>query len=242
MIRILCVVLSLVSFVSVDMYGQSYPTRINPNTQLTGPLLSSNKMIPGVGSDNSNGLSITGSLTSGGTVTVNGVTIGPHSTPPSNWTLDVYSPLTALQSMLPGVSSDSSNGVTVSGEVSSLGGFSGPGTNLSGTATNLTAGSALTSGSSQILTCSTTCSLSGIHSTFVITLAGTLTNTTFSNGTIGAIYVFEWIQDSAGHHSCLYPTNTSGASVCYGAPNGITLQYFVWDGSYLRSISSSLYQ
>jgi hypothetical protein len=63
-----------------------------------------------------------------------------------------------------------------------------------------------------------------------MTLTGSVTSSTFSSGTSGpALVIFRLVQDGAGGHGFIWPTNVRNGGTINPAPNARSIQLFSLD-------------
>lgn len=78
---------------------------------------------------------------------------------------------------------------------------------------------------------------SNAQTTFIITLTGNVTSSTFAGGIKGQNVVFNICQDATGSRTFVFPTVAKGAFTIGATASKCSLQPFVWDGTNLYATS-----
>jgi hypothetical protein len=73
---------------------------------------------------------------------------------------------------------------------------------------------------------------------FLMTLTGNVTGSTFSNGVVGQLYTFVLKQDATGGRVFTWPANVVGNGTIDPTPNISNVQQFIYDGTNLLAVSS----
>lgn len=76
------------------------------------------------------------------------------------------------------------------------------------------------------------------NNSFLMTLSGNVTSSTFSNGVVGQLYTFVLKQDGTGGRVFTWPANVVGAGVIDPTANIRNVQQFIYDGSNLLAVGS----
>jgi hypothetical protein len=71
--------------------------------------------------------------------------------------------------------------------------------------------------------------------TFTMTLTGNVTSSTISNPIPGQTITFIIKQDGTGGWTFAWPASTKGSSAIEPAANGVSVQSYVWDGTFWRA-------
>jgi hypothetical protein len=75
-----------------------------------------------------------------------------------------------------------------------------------------------------------------VNNSFVMTLSGNVSSSTFSGGVVGQLYTFVIKQDATGARVMTWPTNMVGQGTIDPTPNIRNVQQFIWDGTSLLSV------